>query len=100
MTDSATLDVYNPMGAISTALPHAPRLNTLAGKTICELSNAHYRHDETFSLIRQLVQKRFPNVTFVPYTEFPLGMDKIDSDDIGDIVVAKGCQAVIGGNAG
>ncbi len=94
------LEVFNPSGPVQSAeYHHAPRLAHLGGKTICELSNGNFRPNGTFSLIRQLLQKRFPDATFVPYTELPLGMEKIDVDDIGDIVVAKGCHAVIGGNS-
>jgi hypothetical protein len=47
-----------------------------------------------------LLQKRFPDVKIIPYTEFPVGTRGIDDDKIGEIVKGRGCQAVITGNAG
>ena len=79
---------------------YAPRLSDLSGKTICELSNGKaWEVDRTFPLIRQMLKERFPDIKIVPYTEFPVGVREIDIDDIGDLVAAKGCDAVIGGNA-
>ena len=96
-----TLEVFNPCGAVGTTkLHHAPRLPELSGKTVCELSNGLWEDNRTFPLIRELLRKQFPDTNFVPYTEFPVGHVKIDVDDIGEIIAKKGCQAVIGGNAG
>ncbi|MBI2853360.1 MAG: hypothetical protein HYX87_00380 [Chloroflexi bacterium] len=96
---NVTLEVYNPTGATEKTQRHAPRLDTLEGKTICELVNGSWQVQRTFPLIRQLLQKRFPSAKFIPYTEFPSGQD-IDSDRTADILVEKGCQGVILGNAG
>ncbi len=79
---------------------HAPRLATLGGKTICELSNGNFRYDDTFSLIRRLLQKRFPDAKVVTYTEFPVGSFEIDTEATVKLVKEKRCQAVIVGNAG
>lgn len=97
------LEVFNPSGSIDTAEPHhyAPRLVDLRGKTICEISNGLWEDHRTFPLIRQLLKKQFPDIKFVPYTELPVGIqEKKDIDNIGDILAAKGCDAVIGGNSG
>ncbi|MFH1484875.1 MAG: hypothetical protein ABIH46_02295 [Chloroflexota bacterium] len=93
------LEVYNPTGAVATSQIHAPRLDTLSGKTIGELSNSLWETHRTFPLIRELLLRRFPDVTIVPYTEFPVGTHFIDVDNIGELVQKKGCQAVIGGNS-
>lgn len=95
----ATLEVFNPSGLVGSTRPHAPRLSELNGKTICELSNKSWEYQRTFPVIRELLQKQFPDATFVPYTEFPQDTYEIDVDNIGEIVKNKGCQAVIGGNA-
>jgi hypothetical protein len=50
-------------------------------------------------LIRESLKKRFPDIKIIPFTEFPSGVAGIDVDNIGDIVAAKGCDVVIGGNA-
>ena len=94
------LEVFNPCGLVgATGLRHAPRLSELSGKRICELSNGRWEDYRTFPLVRELLRKQFSDATFVPFTEFPVGTDGIDVDEIGEIVAEKGCQAVIGGNA-
>jgi hypothetical protein len=102
-----TLTVYNPTGAVEVKQIFAPRLADLNGKTICELSNDGWEASRTFPAIRQLLQRQFPTVKFVPYTEFPHGHGSagggtyaMDDDRIVDMVKKKGCQAVITGNAG
>jgi hypothetical protein len=96
------LEVFDPSGFTESAKLslHAPRLSDLSGKTICELSNGKaWEVDRTFPLIRQMLKERFPDIRIVPYSEFPVGGREIDIDDIGNLMVAKGCDAVIGGNA-
>lgn len=97
---SMTLEVYNPTGNTKSVQSHAPRLDTLAGKTICELSNGEWGSERTFPAIRELLQKRFPDAKLIPFTEFPVGTEKIDNDATVDMVVRRGCQAVITGNGG
>jgi hypothetical protein len=96
------LKVYDPAGAREVTVLHAPRLNTLEGKTICELSNDGWQHDRTFPLIRELLQRQFPTVKIIPYTEFPRGRGagEIDDDKTAKMVKDKRCDAVIVGNAG
>lgn len=100
MADEVTLELFNPCGALEAPERHAPRLDTLAGKTICELSNASWEPDRTFAAIREQLQKQFPDARIVPYTEFPIGNNQIDTDEVAELVKQKGCQAVISGNAG
>ncbi len=102
--EPVTLEVYDPSGAFEVSEVHAPRLDTLAGKTICELSNGSWEHDRTFALIRDLLQRQFPDVKFVTFDELGLwGTDRIDYpnlDQIEAIAKEKGCDALISGNAG
>ena len=96
------LEVFDPSGFTESAelSLYAPRLSDLSGKTICELSNGEiWEVDRTFPLIRQMLRKQFPDIKLVPYTEFPAGVREIDIDDIANMVAARGCDAVIGGNA-
>ena len=96
------LEVFDPSGFTESAKPtlYAPRLPDLNGKTICELSNGSgWEINRTFPLIRQLLKERFPAITIIPYAEFPSGVHEIDIDDISNVITAKGCDAVIGGNA-
>ncbi len=98
----AEIEVYNPSGSVESgeSCRYAPRLDDLNGKTICEVSNGRWEYDQTFPLIRELLKKRFPDIKFVPYTDLPVQVHNIDVENIGDIVAAKGCDAVIGGNSG
>ena len=95
-----TLEVLDPSGAVEATALHAPRLDTLEGKTICELSVGRWQDERTFPLIRELLQKQFPGANFIPYTEFPIGQNQIDNNNIAGLVTERGCQAVIVGNAG
>ncbi len=95
-----TLKVYNPTGAVDTTIPHAPRLETLAGKTICELSNAAWEYDRVFPVVRELLQERFPTANILPYTEvISLKPDIENLEHVSKVVKEKGCQAVITGMA-
>jgi hypothetical protein len=104
-----TLTLYNPTGAAEVTQLFAPRIDTLAGKTICEVSNDAWESNRTFPLIRELLQKMYPTAKFIPYTEFSPTITGatgsptyggIDDDKTAAFVKAKGCQAVIVGNAG
>jgi hypothetical protein len=92
------LEVYNPSGTTEVSNVHAPRLNTLKGMTICELSDGIWQHDRTFIKLRDSLHKKLPETKIVPYTEFPIG-DEIDVDGIEEVVKRKGCNGVIIGNA-
>ena len=48
----------------------APRLDTLEGKTVCQLWDYLFRGDEIFPLIETEMTKRYPGVKFVRYSEF------------------------------
>jgi ABC-type amino acid transport substrate-binding protein len=96
---TVTLKVLNPTGVLEVAQPHAPRLPDLDGKTIGELSNGVWDDQRTFPFIRGLLQKRFPRAKFVPFSEFPIGSEQIDSEAAIDLLQQKGCDAVITGNA-
>jgi hypothetical protein len=97
------LEVFDPSGAglDSNKYPYARRLENLNGKTIGEISNRLWAADRIFPLIRDLLKQRFPDIRFVPYNELPSGVDRIiDNEDLGELVLAKGCDAVIGSSAG
>ncbi len=94
-----TLEVHDPTGRVEVASMHAPRLDTLEGKTICELSTDRWGTWRTFPEIRRHLQELFPTARFIPHTEFPKGVKGIDSKDIANIIAEKGCDAVIVGNA-
>jgi hypothetical protein len=48
----------------------APRLSTLAGKTIGQLWDDLFRGDEIFPMLEEELARRFPGVRFVRYDAF------------------------------
>ncbi len=96
---SVTLQVHNPAGVVEVVQSHAARLPDLNGRTIGELSNGVWDDYRTFPFLRGELRKRFPGLKIVPYTEFPVGTVEIDKDSITEMLLQKGCEAVITGNA-
>jgi len=92
------LEVYNPTGAVEITELHAPRLEDLHGKTICELSDRVWEDFRIFPRIRELIGERFPGTKIVPYTEIP-NIYGIEEDALVRILKEKGCDAAIVGNA-
>ncbi|MBI2858199.1 MAG: hypothetical protein HYX90_03895 [Chloroflexi bacterium] len=97
---TTALEVFNPTGAVDSSSMYAPRLDTIEGKTICELSNGAWEAHTMFPPIRELLQERFPSAEFIPYTELPTGVTAIDVDSISKIVEENKCEAAILGNCG
>ena len=82
-------------------------LDTLAGKTIGEVYNNHFKGELMFQTYRRLFKERYPGVKIIPYTEFPIvyvGGDPASQRKIAQQVAAlakeKGCDALITGNGG
>ena len=48
----------------------APRLTSLAGKTIAQLWDYLYKGDVVFALLEEGLKARFPDVKFVSWREF------------------------------
>lgn len=48
----------------------AARVPDLNGKVVCELWDVIFRGETIYPLVREYFRKRFPGVTFVPYSEF------------------------------
>jgi len=85
----------------------APRLDTLAGKTVCELWNESFNANITFSTIRELLKKKYPGIKVIPFTDMPIhhtmedpGITNAPSDALIAALKGNGCDAVISGNAG
>lgn len=94
-----TLRVHNPMGAIEVMQSHAPRLDTLSGKTIAELGNGSWEDQVILPAVRAALLGRFPDLKIIPYTEFPRGTENIDSDATIELLLKRGVQGLISGNA-
>lgn len=99
---AATDKVYEavwPRGkAISKIIPLAKRLDTLEGKTVCELWDYMFRGDEVFPMVEKLLSEKYPGIKFVNYKEF----GRTHGADEGKVLAAFGenfkkfgCDAVI-----
>jgi hypothetical protein len=92
--------MHNPSGGIEANILHAHRLDTLAGKTICELSNAGWEHNRIFPAVREALLERFPTAKIIPYTEVIDSRSDLENlEKVTRIVKEKDCQAVIVGMA-
>ena len=100
---SVKLEVLKPFTEKPTTVKNASRLDTLNGKTICEVAGG-WRSDITFPVIRDVIQKRFPNVKFIPHTELPPCPNSFAYEALFDKIVEsikeKRCDAVLLGNGG
>lgn len=98
--------VVSPEGEDAVArVRSARRLDTLAGKTVCEIWNGVFKGDVTFPLIRARLQEKYPGLSIVPYTEFPYvpGSDdpaqqRRHAVQLATLARERGCDAVISGN--
>lgn len=103
-----TFEVISPIGEkTSRGKRSAKRLDTLNGKTVCELWNGDFKGDFTFPIFRKLIKERFPDVQVIPYTEFPNSSirgtpahQRNMEEQMVAIARDKGCDAVITGNGG
>jgi hypothetical protein len=100
------VQVVSPLGleAVEQAAA-APRLDTLDGKTIGEFWNGVFKGDETFPVIRRLLQQKFSGLKIIPFTEFPHawgsdqpGHQRERALKMAALAREKGCHAVISGN--
>ena len=89
-----TLEVLNPSNDMVLDKMNAPRLDTLNGKTVCCIWGTRlYRGDEIFPVLTDMLQKKYPTATIVPWTEMRGGNPVTELKE-------KGCDAVINGFGG
>jgi len=100
---SVRLEVLKPFTEAAITAENAARLDTLEGKTICEVGGG-WGAARTFPIIRELLQKRFPSAKFIPYTELPQVPGsfayKAEFDKAREAIREKRCNAVLIGNGG
>ncbi len=84
--DAVTLSVYDPTGAINVSQLYAKRLDTLAGKTICEIADDNWQDVRTFPVIRELIMKQYPTAKIITYDKFTHGTKNIQYPGIVDEV--------------
>ena len=81
-----------------TARPVAPRLDTLAGKTVAQLWDDLFRGDEIFPMLESALAQRFPGVKFVGYRTFGSTHGAEEHGVAKDDQVRKQDTAKAGGN--
>lgn len=98
-THEITLKVHNPAGTVELLQAHAPRLDSLNGKILAELGNGSWEDQATLPAVRAALQKRFPDLTIIPFSELPRGTENVDSDATIELLLKRGVQGLISGNA-
>ncbi len=93
------LEFHDPSGALDITQPHAPRLNTIAGKKIGIVTNEQWQAYRTLPLIKSLFEKDFPDVEILPIDAYPQGNALIGEEKTAMMVKDSGVDAVIIGNA-
>ncbi len=69
--DDGRYSVVWPRGAKTLEIrPLAKRLDTLKGKTVCELWDYLFRGDEIFPMFEEYLAQRYPGIKFIGYKEF------------------------------
>jgi len=109
------MEVTSPVGEVTvTPISIATRLDTLNGKTICEISSRMYKVESSFPIIREMLQTRFSGLKVIPYTDIEQGLpegtmmtysgDPAEQEKKINAVICqvkeKGGDAAIVGNAG
>jgi hypothetical protein len=100
--------VISPEGLPLAATGSASRqLDSLAGKTIGEVYNNHFKGELMFRTYRRLFEEKYPGIRIVPFDEFPIvyvggdaASQKKVAKDIAALAKQKGCDAIITGNGG
>ncbi len=71
MDDGGRYDALWPRGGKTIEVtPLAPRLDTLEGKTVCQLWDYLFRGDEIFEMLEGKLEERYPGVKFIRWSEF------------------------------
>lgn len=94
-----TLEVFDPSGATEITQLHASRLGSLEGKTVALLSNDMWQAHRMLPMLKEVLETRYEGITVIPETEFPMGNIPIDKEETVDMLVERGADAVIIGNA-
>lgn len=72
MPKNCMYEVLWPRGRkVAPITPFSKRLDTLNGKTVCELWNYAFRGKEIFSAMEKALSERYPEVKFVSWASFP-----------------------------
>ncbi len=93
------LEFFDPSGALEKAKPHAPRLDTLAGKRIGFVSNEQWQAFRMLPLVKHMLEEDFPGIEVLPIDQYPQGNTLIGNAEVAKMVKDSDVDAVIIGNA-
>ena len=100
-------EVLSPLGKRAVErVELAQRVDTLEGKTVCEVWNGVFLGERTFSIIEEMLRERYPKAKVISYNEFPLCTHEMMKpstkeerlEAIRSALVEKGCDVLITGN--
>ncbi|MCC6203101.1 MAG: hypothetical protein IT494_08875 [Gammaproteobacteria bacterium] len=96
--------VVSPVGEDTVKMiAMAPRLDTLANKTVCMIGNDAFKINVTMPAIAEALREQHAGLRIVPYTDLPQaepGAPQVLPPSLHDDFRSKGCNAVISGNGG
>jgi len=101
MSAEPVYSVVSPLGEQTVKmLEMAPRLDSLANKTVCMVSNNSFKVNVTHPAIEKALKEKYPGIKIVPYSEMPRAYSRASWDAMPGEFRRKGCDAVISGNGG
>ncbi|HJV54516.1 MAG TPA: hypothetical protein VJ971_01015 [Methylomirabilota bacterium] len=95
----ATIEFFDPCGRLEVKRPHAPRLDSLAGKRVGFVSNEQWQAYRMLPLLKSLLERDWAGIEVLPIDAFPQGNALIGSEETAERVKRSGVDAVIIGNA-
>ncbi|MEO7727501.1 MAG: hypothetical protein ABIS45_09640 [Burkholderiales bacterium] len=93
------LEFHDPSGTLDTATPHAPRLESLAGKRIGMLSNGQWQAYRMLPMLKTMLEADFVDIEVLSEDNYPQGNNVIGTEVVARQVKDSGVDAVIIGNA-
>ena len=105
---STKIGVISPEGLQLRAAGAVSRhLDALAGKTIGEVYNNHFKGEFMFQTYRRLFREKFPGIKIIAYDQFPIvyvggdpASQKKTAKEIAALARQRGVDALISGNGG
>ena len=94
-----SIKVFDPSGATEITQLHAARLDSLANKNVAMLSDDMWQAHRMLPLIGEHLETNYPGIEVIPSAEFPIGNTAMDRDETADLLVERGIDAVVVGNA-
>ena len=96
---SFKMEFIDPTGGTEITQKHANRVDSLNGKTVGFLSNDEWQAFRMMPMIKDALEKKFPDIKVLPVDTFPYGNHNIAAEETTQLALAAGVDAVIIGNA-